>query len=384
MRTAGLIVAAGRGQRLGDPVPKQYLPLGGATVLGRAVAALLADPRGGPVQGVSHPDDRPRYDTAGAGIDDAPLRPPVAGGETRARSVLLGLEALAAAAPDAVLIHDGARPFVSRAGVAAVIEALDAADGAVPAVPGVDAVWRAVAGEAREAAPRDGLWRAQTPQGFRFAAILAAHRAGDAGAAADDVAVARAAGLAVRVVPGEDANFKITTSGDLDRARQATGDTMDIRTGNGFDVHAFGPGDEVRLCGVRIAFDRGLVGHSDADVGLHALTDAIFGALAEGDIGQWFPPSDPAWRGVASEVFLLKAVDRTRERGFALSHLDITLICEAPKIGPHATEMRTEIARIAGIAPDRVSVKATTSERLGFTGRGEGIAALATATLVRR
>ena len=233
--------------------------------------------------------------------------------------------------------------------------------------------------------PRDGLWRAQTPQGFRFAEILAAHRA-HAGEAADDVAVARAAGLAVAVVPGDEANFKITTAADLERARGLGGGMdigPDVRTGNGFDVHAFGPGDGVTLCGVRLPFDRGLVGHSDADVGLHALTDAIFGALGEGDIGQWFPPSDPQWKGAASAVFLRRAAARAGERGFAISHLDVTLICEAPKVGPHAAAMRAAVAGAAGVAEERVSVKATTSERLGFTGRGEGIAALATATLVR-
>jgi 2-C-methyl-D-erythritol 4-phosphate cytidylyltransferase/2-C-methyl-D-erythritol 2,4-cyclodiphosphate synthase len=382
MRTAGLIVAAGRGQRLGGAAPKQYRRLGRGTVLGRAVEALLAHGRLDVLQVVIHPDDRPYYDRALAGVTDSRLRPPVAGADVRAASVLNGLEALADQAPDRVLIHDAARPFVSRTVIAAVLDALDAAPAAFPALPVVDALWRAEDGNATEPAPRDGLWRAQTPQGFRYAEILAAHRA-YRGEAADDVAVARAAGLAVRVVPGDEANFKITTAADLERALAMTGEAMDIRTGNGFDVHAFGPGGGVTLCGVRVPFDRGLVGHSDADVGMHALTDAIFGALAEGDIGQWFPPSDATWKGAASEIFLRKAVERAVDRGFALSHLDCTLVCEAPKIGPHAAAMRGEIARIAGIEAERVSVKATTSERLGFTGRGEGIAALATATLVR-
>ena len=231
-------------------------------------------------------------------------------------------------------------------------------------------------------APRDGLWRAQTPQGFRFADILAAHR-GHRGEALDDAAVARAAGLEVRIVPGDEDNFKITTAADLARARARIGEAMDIRTGNGFDVHAFGPGDRVTLCGVAIPFDRGLVGHSDADVGMHALTDAIFGALAEGDIGQWFPPSDPAWKGAASEIFLRKAVERAADRGFAVTpsrlHPGLRGAEDRPARGGDARRL----AAIAGIDADRVSVKATTSERLGFTGRGEGIAALATATLVR-
>jgi 2-C-methyl-D-erythritol 4-phosphate cytidylyltransferase/2-C-methyl-D-erythritol 2,4-cyclodiphosphate synthase len=376
MRTAGLIVAAGRGQRLGGAAPKQYQRLHGVPMLRRTVEALLAHPAVDVVQVAIHADDRARYEAAVAGLPR--LRPPVPGGETRAASVLSGLEALAGDAPDRVLIHDAARPFASPGMISAVLAALEHAPAAVPALPVVDALWRGRDGRAVEPAPRADLWRAQTPQGFRFPAILAAHRA-HAGPADDDAAVARAAGLEVRIVPGEEANFKITTAADLARAEGR----MDIRTGNGFDVHAFGPGNAVTLCGVAIPFDRGLVGHSDADVGMHALTDAIFGALAEGDIGQWFPPSDPAWRGVASEIFLRKALERAAARGFAVMHLDCTLVCEAPKIGPHAGAMRETLATIAGVGTDRVSVKATTSERLGFTGRGEGIAALATATLVR-
>ncbi len=386
MQTAGLIVAAGRGQRLGDATPKQYLALGDGTVLGAAVTALLAHPGIATLRVVIHPDDRPLYDSAVRGIDDPRLGPPVAGGARRADSVLAGLEALAPEAPACVLIHDAARPLVPVAVIGAVIDALDEAPCAFPALPVVDALWRGSDGHADEPVARDGLWRAQTPQGFHFAAILAAHRA-HAGEALDDVAVARGAGLVARLVPGDEANFKITTAADLERARVIRGAAMDIRpdvrTGNGFDVHAFGPGDGVTLCGVRLAFDRGLVGHSDADVGLHALTDAIFGALAEGDIGQWFPPSDPQWKGAASAIFLEKAAERARDRGYAIANLDCTLICEAPKIGPHAAAMRAAVAAIAAVDADRVSVKATTTERLGFAGRGEGIAALATATLVR-
>ncbi len=382
MRTAGLIVAAGRGQRLGGETPKQYLPLGESTVLRRAVAAVLAHPGVDMLQIVIHPDDRELCIAALDGLEDARLLPLVDGGASRSDSVLAGLEALAPAAPDRVLIHDAARPFLPTALVSTVIDALDAYPAVLPALPVVDALWRETDGLAVAPAPRDGLWRAQTPQGFRFADILAAHR-GRSGDALDDAAVARAAGLDVKLVIGDEANFKITTAADLHRARARIGEAMDIRTGNGFDVHAFGPGDGVTLCGVAIPFDRGLVGHSDADVGMHALTDAIFGALAEGDIGQWFPPSDPEWKGAASEIFLRKAMERATGRGFAVSHLDCTLVCEAPRIGPHAAAMREALGRIAGIEPERISVKATTSERLGFTGRGEGIAALATATLVR-
>ena len=394
MRTAGLIVAAGRGQRLGDATPKQYLALGGETVLARAVAALLAHAGVASVRVVIHPDDRGLYEAAVARVADPRLGPPVAGGARRADSVLAGLEALVTDAPDRVLIHDAARPFVPVAVIGAVLDALAEAPAAFPALPVVDALWRGVGETAATPAPRDGLWRAQTPQGFRFAEILAAHRAHrgeNRGEVLDDVAVATAAGHAARIVPGDEAAFKITTAADLARARAMTGAPMDphpdvhpdVRTGNGFDVHAFGPGDAVTLCGVRVAHDRGLVGHSDADVGLHAITDAIFGALAEGDIGQWFPPSDPQWKGADSAIFLARAAERARARGFAITHLDVTLVCEAPKIGPHAAAMRAAVAAVAGVAGDRVSVKATTSERLGFTGRREGIAALATATLVR-
>lgn len=388
MPTAGLIVAAGRGQRLGSEQPKQYLDLGPAgqsasSVLARAIAALLASPAVTAVRVVIHPDDRPLYDGAVAGLSDPRLGPPVRGGASRADSVLHGLEALAAGdAPDRVLIHDAARPFVSTAVIDALLAALDRAPGAFPALPVVDALWRGTDDRADVPVPRAALWRAQTPQAFAFGPILAAHRS-RVGEPLDDVAVARDAGLAVRIVPGEETNFKITTADDLERARGQARGAMDIRTGNGFDVHAFGPGDAVTLCGVQVPFERGLVGHSDADVGLHALTDAIFGALAEGDIGQWFPPSDPQWKGAASEIFLARAAARAAERGFTLTHLDLTLVCEAPKIGPHAAAMRAEVARIAGIDAERVSVKATTTEKLGFAGRREGIAAIATATLVR-
>ena len=385
MACAALIVAAGRGQRLGAAQPKQYLPLGEHSILHRSICAFLEHPGVSRVLVVIHPDDLPLYEAAVAGISDSRLSPPVAGAPARAGSVLAGLEALAAeaAAPETVLIHDAARPFVPQSVISDVVAALAEVPGAFPALPVVDALWRAEGDHVVASQSRDGLWRAQTPQGFRFGAILAAHRAG-AGDAADDVAVAVAAGHEVRVVPGAEENYKITTPADLARAERRLETMIDIRTGNGFDVHQLGPGSAVTLCGVEIPHDHGLVGHSDADVGMHALTDAIFGALAEGDIGQWFPPSDAQWKGAASEIFLRKAVERAAERGFAITHCDVTLVCERPKIGPHAEAMRAALARIAGIGADRVSVKATTSERLGFTGRGEGIAAIATATLVAR
>ncbi len=304
------------------------------------------------------------------------------GGASRAASVRAGLEALDGTGATRVLIHDAARPLVSHALIARVVAALDHAAGAAPALEVTDSLWRGDGGIVSGTVSRAGLWRAQTPQGFRFDAILAAHRRHGGDAATDDVAVARAAGLDVAIVPGEERNLKITTSGDFARAERLMGDAMDIRVGNGFDVHRFTEGDHVVLCGVRVPHGRGLDGHSDADVGMHALTDAIYGALADGDIGRHFPPSDPQWRGADSAMFLEHAMARARARGFDLAHADVTLVCERPKIAPVADAMRVRLAEILEVDPGRVSVKATTSERLGFTGREEGIAAQATATLI--
>jgi len=263
-----------------------------------------------------------------------------------------------------------------------VIEALAESAGAAPALAVTDALWRGAGGKVAGTQDRTGLFRAQTPQGFRFRAILDAHRA-HPGGAADDVEVARAAGLDVTIVEGDEINLKITTPGDFARAEQLMGEAMDIRVGQGYDVHAFEAGEACILCGVAVPHDKKLKGHSDADVGMHALTDAIYGALAMGDIGQHFPPSDPQWKGAESHVFLAHAVELARTTGYEIGNVDVTLICEQPKIGPHAGAMRAELARIIGLDAGRVSVKATTSERLGFTGREEGIAAQAVATLVR-
>jgi len=363
-----LIVAAGRGTRVGGDIPKQWRDLAGESVLSRCVAAFdgLADP-----VLVLHPDDAAR------GRDAFPSLRCVAGGDTRAASVAAGL---AAVETSIVLIHDGARPLVPRAVIAGVLDALrDGAEAAAPAIAVTDALWQG-AGSVASVHPRDGLWRAQTPQGFRTAAIRAAHAAGD-GSAADDVEVALAHGMEVRIVDGDEDNIKITREADFARAKRVLG--PDVRVGNGFDVHRFGPGDHVTLCGVSVPHPRGLQGHSDADVGLHVLCDAIYGALAEGDIGRHFPPSDARWKGADSAVFLDHAAGLARARGYRITALDVTLICEAPKIGPHSDAMRARVAAIADVAPDRVSVKATTTERLGAAGRGEGIAAMATATLVR-
>lgn len=373
MTTAVIIVAAGRGSRAGGAEPKQWQALAGQSVLARSVAAFAGIGR---ILLVLHPEEMVRgLELFGGSVTL------IAGGATRSASVRNALEALQGTGITQVLIHDGARPLVPRGVIAAVLAALGDAQAAAPALPVTDALWRGAGGRVQGAEPREGLWRAQTPQGFAYDAILAAHRAFPEGAA-DDVEIALRAGLAVDIVPGAEDNLKITWPEDFARAERILGARMDVRTGNGYDVHAFCEGDHVMLCGIRLPHDRGLLGHSDADVGMHALTDAIYGALAEGDIGRHFPPSDPQWKGAASEIFLAHAANLAATRGYRIANADVTLICERPKIGPHAVAMAQELARIAGIAPDRVSVKATTSERLGFTGREEGIAAIATATLV--
>jgi 2-C-methyl-D-erythritol 4-phosphate cytidylyltransferase / 2-C-methyl-D-erythritol 2,4-cyclodiphosphate synthase len=374
-----LVVAAGRGARLGGPLPKQYLPLAGRPLLRHSLETLAAHPGIAAVRVVFNPEDRAHYEAATRGLG---LLDPVAGGAARQDSVRLGLESLAAAAPDRVLIHDGARPFLDAATVDRVLAALDEADGAIPALAMSDTMKRGENGRVLETVDRRHLWRAQTPQGFRFDAILAAHRAVRGSELSDDAAVAERAGLAVRLVAGNEGNFKVTTSEDFLRAEQIlAARTGDIRTGQGFDVHAFGAGDHLWLCGMKIAHEQGLVGHSDADVGLHALTDAILGALGAGDIGMHFPPSDPQWRGAESHRFLRHAADLVAAAGGSIAHADITIICERPKIGPHRDAMVARIAEILAIDHRRVSVKATTTEKLGFTGRGEGIAAQAVATI---
>ena len=375
METAALIVAAGRGTRAGGDVPKQWRALHGRRVADWTFAAFAAHPRIDRVVLVLHPDDLGQA----AAFPDALI---ATGGATRDASVQAGLEALAGDPPDLVLIHDVARPLVSADVIDRVIAALHESAGAAPALAVTDALWRGDGGTVAGTQDRTGLYRAQTPQGFRFKAILAAHRS-HPGGAADDVEVARAAGLEVAIVEGDEANMKITGPEDFDRAEHLMGEAMDIRVGQGYDVHAFEDGDACILCGVPVPHDRKLKGHSDADVGMHALTDAIYGALAMGDIGQHFPPSDPQWKGAESHVFLAHAVGLAREMGYEIGNCDVTLICERPKIGPHAGAMRAELARLMGLDAGRVSVKATTSERLGFTGREEGIAAQAVATLVK-
>lgn len=392
MSTAVIIVAAGRGTRLageaprrGEALPKQYVGLGGRPVLARTVEAFAAADIDA-VQVVIQPDDRALYESAVATFKGR-LLDPVAGGATRQASVLAGLEALGGRGVTRVLIHDAARPFVARETINRVIEALKRHAAVLAAAPLADTLKRAEGtGLVTGTVPRAGLWRAQTPQGFHYDVILAAHcKAAAAGLLdfTDDAAVAEWAGIAVVVVAGDDRNFKITTAEDLAMAERLVGaETPDIRTGSGFDVHKFAAGDSVWLCGVAVPHSARLDGHSDADVGLHALTDAILGAIGDGDIGQHFPPSDPKWKGAASRVFLEDAARRVAARGGRISNVDVTILCEAPRISPHREAMRAAIAGILGIDVARVSVKATTTEGLGFTGRREGIAAMATATVV--
>jgi 2-C-methyl-D-erythritol 4-phosphate cytidylyltransferase/2-C-methyl-D-erythritol 2,4-cyclodiphosphate synthase len=374
-----VIVAAGRGSRFGGAVPKQYLALGGTTVLRHAVAALTEHPRISGVLVVIRPEDRGLFDGALAGLR---VLTPAAGGPTRQDSVRLGLEALASYRPARVLIHDGARPFPDVALVDRILGALDRATAAIPCLPLSDTIKRVEGGIIQETIDRSALWRAQTPQGFHFDEILRAHRAVIGRDLTDDAAVAEATGLAPLLVAGSEGNLKVTTSEDLAAAeRLLVAGQGEVRVGHGLDVHAFGPGDRVRICGVEIPHEASLVGHSDADVGLHALTDAILGAIGAGDIGTHFPPGDPRWRGAASDQFLRYAADLVGERRGTVAAVDVTIICERPKIGAYRAAMIERVAAILGIADARVSVKATTTDRLGFTGRGEGIAAQAVATV---
>lgn len=383
-KVAAVIVAAGRGTRAaGSELPKQFRHLGGHPVLRRCLSAFVDSGLVHTIQTVIRPGDEARYHEAAAGLAVAL---PVHGGGSRQASVHAGLEALAADAPDIVLIHDAARPFASVALIARAIAAAAETGAAIPGLAVTDTIKRLDSqGHVGETINRASLCAVQTPQAFAFAQILEAHRrAAREGRSdfTDDGAIAEWVGMQVRVFDGDSANIKITHAEDFVRAEaMEMAQLSDIRTGNGIDVHAFGPGDHVMIGGVRIPHGQALTGHSDADVGLHALTDALLGALADGDIGSHFPPSDPQWKGAASDRFLKFACDRVATRGGRIAHLDLTIVCEAPKIGPHRDALRESIARIAGVTVDRVAVKATTSEQLGFTGRREGIAAYATATI---
>lgn len=382
-----VVVAAGRGERAsanGDKVAKQYRKLQGRAVLARTIEAFLLLPEITRVVVVIHTDHRAEYDALA--LSDPRLAPPVWGKTTRQGSVLAGLESLADEAPGLVLIHDAARPLASPELIRSVIAALETYPGALPAVPVTDTIKRSMGGVLiANTEDRRPLYAAQTPQGFRYADILKAHRqaAHEPGEFTDDAAIAEWANLPVALTKGSTRNLKITHPEDFARAeRLLRGDTeMETRVGNGFDVHPFEPGDAVWLGGVRIPHTAKLKGHSDADVALHALTDALYGALGLGDIGVHFPPSDPQWRGAASKIFLADAVAKVAERSGRIVNLDLTIVCEAPRVGPHVAAMKAAIAEICGIGAHRVGVKATTSEKLGFTGRSEGIVAMATASI---
>ncbi|MDB5634650.1 MAG: 2-C-methyl-D-erythritol 4-phosphate cytidylyltransferase [Tardiphaga sp.] len=382
-RTAAIIVAAGRGLRAGTGGPKQYRTIAGRTVISRAMEPFCEHPQIFAVQPVLNPDDTVMFNEA---VSDLRYHSPANGGATRQASVRAGLEALAGHAPDIVLIHDAARPFVTPDLIARAIAAARLTGAAVPAVPVTDTIKQVGDAGHVEATPdRARLRIAQTPQAFRFDVILEAHRrAAREGRSdfTDDAALAEWAGLTVATFEGDPANMKLTTPEDFVREEARLAAALgDIRMGTGYDVHAFGDGDHLMICGVRVPHTRGFLAHSDGDVGLHALVDAILGALADGDIGSHFPPSDDKWKGAASDKFLKYAVDRVTARGGRIANLEVTLICERPKIGPLRDAMRARISEITGVALSRVAVKATTSERLGFTGREEGIAATAAATI---
>jgi 2-C-methyl-D-erythritol 4-phosphate cytidylyltransferase/2-C-methyl-D-erythritol 2,4-cyclodiphosphate synthase len=382
-RTAAIVVAAGRGLRAGAGDPKQYRSIGGQTVIFRAMAPFCRHGEISAVQPVLNPDDMAMFNEAVQGLQHAPA---AMGGATRQASVHAGLEALASQRPDVVLIHDAARPFVSAALISRAIEAASVTGAAIPVIPVADTIKLVGGSDNVEATPERARLRiAQTPQGFGFDVILEAHRrAAREGREdfTDDAALAEWAGLTVATFEGDAANMKLTTPEDFIREEARLASLLgDIRTGTGYDVHAFGEGDHLTICGVRVPYNRGFLAHSDGDVGLHALVDAILGALADGDIGSHFPPSDMKWKGAASDKFLKYAVDRVTARGGRIANLEVTLICERPKIGPLREVMRARIAEITGLDIARVAVKATTSERLGFTGREEGIAATACATV---
>ena len=374
MTIAAILVAAGSGSRFGAETPKQFLSLAGQPVIRHAAESLarevdLLQPVGeaAPIM---------------AALEGLAFLPVVAGGATRQASVLAGMEALASHAPDIVLVHDSARPLIPAGTIAALLAALERAPGAIPALPVADTLKRGSDGRIVETVARVGLFRAQTPQAFRFDSLLAAHRMPGTNAATDDASLLEAAGQIVLLVPGAEDNIKLTYPEDLQRLERAMGVSLVPRTGTGFDVHAFADERPLVLCGVSVPHPRGLAGHSDADVGIHALCDAIYGALAEGDIGRHFPPSEAAWKDADSARFLVHAAARIAARSGRLANVDVTLICERPKIGPYAAAMTTRLAALLGVDASRVSVKATTTERLGFTGRGEGIAAQAVATVL--
>ena len=373
MRIAAILVAAGNGNRFGGDTPKQFVTVAGKPVIRHAAEALLPH-----VIALQPVGDADRVAKALAGLD---VLPAVPGGDTRQASVLAGLQALSPYAPELVLVHDAARPFVPPAVIPTLLAALRSHDGAIPAIPVADTLKRVQSGRIVATVRRDGLYRAQTPQAFRYHLLRALHGSGE-GAATDDAALLEAAGHPVAIVPGTEDNIKLTYPEDIVRLEHAFSSGLSPRTGTGFDVHAAEAGRALVLCGITVAHEWGLAGHSDADVGIHALCDAIYGALAEGDIGRHFPPSEAEWKDADSARFLRHAAGRIEARGGRLANADVTLICERPKITPHAAAMAERLADLLGTEVGRISVKATTTERLGFTGRGEGIAAQAIATVL--
>ncbi|MCX7932114.1 MAG: bifunctional 2-C-methyl-D-erythritol 4-phosphate cytidylyltransferase/2-C-methyl-D-erythritol 2,4-cyclodiphosphate synthase [Rhodovarius sp.] len=379
MDVVALLLAAGTGSRFGGPVPKQYLEIGGRAVVRHAAEALLAEGLVAALQPVAAAGEEGRLAALLAGL---PCLPPVAGGASRAESVRAGLAALAARAPDVVLVHDAARPVVPRGTIPALLEALRHAPGAIPAQPVSDTLKRAAAGRVQETVPRAGLFRAQTPQAFRYAVLVAAHADPDAATATDDAELLERAGHPVALVPGSEHNVKITFPEDLDRLMLPAAPALLCRVGTGFDVHRLVAGRPLIVCGVRIPHEYGLAGHSDADVGIHALCDAIYGALGEGDIGAHFPPSEARWKDADSAGFLRHAAGRIAARGGRLINADVTLIAERPKFRPHVEAMRARLAELLGVELGRIGVKATTTEGLGFPGREEGIAAQAAVSLL--
>jgi 2-C-methyl-D-erythritol 4-phosphate cytidylyltransferase/2-C-methyl-D-erythritol 2,4-cyclodiphosphate synthase len=374
MRVAAILVAAGSGSRFGAETPKQFLQLAGRPVIRHAALALA--PHVDLLQPVGEAT------AIAAALAGLPYLPPVPGGPTRQDSVRAGLEALEHADPDVVLVHDAARPLIPPGTIPALLEALEQRAGAIPALPVADTLKRVAGGLITETVPRDGLYRAQTPQAFRYKILLAAHRTGTGSAATDDASLLEGIGQSVAIVLGAEENIKLTYAEDLPRLERLMTARLQPRVGTGYDVHVLEAGRPLILCGVAVPHDKGLAGHSDADVGIHALCDAIYGALSDGDIGRHFPPSEAAWKDADSTRFLAHAAGRIADRGGLLANADVTLICERPKIAPYAAAMCARLAAILGVEASRVSVKATTTEKLGFTGRSEGIAAQAVATVL--
>ncbi len=376
-----LILSGGSGNRFGDNTPKQYLSLGGKAVIRHAIDTFLGHPGVDAVRIVRRPQDTSLYEAA---INDISVLEPVDGGITRQESVRLGLESLKDMRPTTVLIHDGARPFPDPGLISRALDALHEHQAVIPALPVFDTI-KQVASDGKtieQTLDRQKLWRAQTPQAFDYNAIFSAHQKAAGQELTDDAMVAENAGIPVTIVQGSESNIKITTREDMEQANKSLEqETMLTRVGTGFDVHQFGPGDHAMLCGISVAHEKGLEGHSDADAPMHALTDAILGAIAAGDIGSHFPPSDERWRGAASSEFLKYAATLVSDQGGRIDNVDVTIICEKPKIGPHRDAMCQKLADILGISATSVSVKATTTEQLGFTGRGEGIAAQAIASV---